>query len=92
VYDQLYILNVFGYPAKFHALKTKGKSPPPLTMHTMDYNEQQGYLVIYGGKVEGDVTKYNCEVFLYNLKSCSWLNVMQHGTKPESRVGHCSAS
>ena len=88
--NRLKILKIGKKPLVWIQPKTVGQPPAPRFQHTMTYQEEFNFLIIYGGR--NDILGIFGDLFLLRLSNLNWYNVAVHGEfVGQQRFGHCAA-
>lgn len=87
----LKILKIGKKPLVWIQPTTCGVCPSPRYQHSMSFQENFEFLIVYGGR--NDNLGILGDLFVLNLRNMNWFQVNVHGRfKEKERFGHCSAS
>ena len=94
-HNNLWQITIGQKPLTWNLISTEGQGPSPRFLHSMIYNEESNYLMIFGGRIDVCQTvTYTCynDVYLLCMQRLLWIRVKVLGDIPTARSGHCAAT
>ncbi|EAR90836.2 kelch motif protein (macronuclear) [Tetrahymena thermophila SB210] len=88
--NRLAILKTDSKPMYFIIPETFGEPPKPRCKHSMVYQEQMEWIIIYGGINENSNYGYLNDMYMLKLDTLIWREITFYGQNSIGRCGHLS--
>ncbi|CAD8193958.1 unnamed protein product [Paramecium pentaurelia] len=90
--DTFIRIDVYQKPIRIEQVDYKGSGPIARCQHSMNYNEVLSAIVVYGGKNDDNTIEgFLNDLFLFDVKNSSWIQLELKGAQMPGRCGHSSS-